>query len=100
MSDSEMDSDLAVEQYDVEDELNAYESPVFQTVDKVTENLPSNLPLESTHSNSSEFINFLFTVCALTVYYWGAKRIIYISSYSFVNVKAHVVDKLEWLPMS
>ena len=60
MSDS--DSDLAVKQYDVEDELNAYESPVFQTVDKVTENLPSNLPLESTHSNSSEFINFVFLI--------------------------------------
>ena len=50
MSDSETDSDLAVKQYDVEDDLNAYGSPVFQSVDKVTE----NLPLESTTSTRTQ----------------------------------------------
>ena len=50
MSDSATDSDLAVKQYDVEDDLNAYGSPVFQSVDKVTE----NLPLESTTSTRTQ----------------------------------------------
>jgi hypothetical protein len=40
MSDSETDSDLSVEHYDVEDDLKAYGSPVLQTVDMVKENLP------------------------------------------------------------
>ena len=34
MSDSESDSDLAVEQYDPEDNLNAYGSPVVRPVDE------------------------------------------------------------------
>lgn len=62
MSDSETDSDLAVEQYDVEDDLNAYGSPVFQTVDKVKE----NLPIEGTTSTRTQvsFLYFLFTTFA------------------------------------
>lgn len=34
MSDSESDSDLAVEAYDLEDDLNAYGSPVVRPVDE------------------------------------------------------------------
>ena len=56
MWDSETDSDLAVEQYDAEDDLNAYGSPVFQTVDKVQE----NLPIEGTTSTRTQasFLHF------------------------------------------
>ena len=94
MSDSETDSDLAVEQCDVEDDLNAYGSPIFQTVDNIKENLPLE-PTTSTRTQLS-FWYFLFTAWLVSmVYCCGAKMIIYISSYSFVNVKAPVADELE-----
>ena len=54
MWDSETDSDSAVEQYDAEDYLNAYGSPVFQTVDEVHE----NLPIEGTTSTRTQ-VSFL-----------------------------------------
>ena len=41
MSDSETNSDLAVSQYDVEDDLNYYGSPVSRSVENALDTAPA-----------------------------------------------------------
>ena len=65
MSDSESDSVSHVEQYDVEDNLNVYDSPMYEahTNDMDTEAGPSttsHVRVESTTSTRKEVSRFLF----------------------------------------
>ncbi|CAB3998240.1 Hypothetical predicted protein [Paramuricea clavata] len=58
MSDSESDSDLAVEQYDPEDNLNAYGSPVIQPVDEeILAVAPARQNIESNRTQFCECKN-------------------------------------------
>lgn len=69
MSDSETDPDLTVERYDLEDDLNAYGSPVCAPSDAVGDQQPgpSNIIADGDRPPDRTVVSVIFSYVALLV---------------------------------